>query len=404
MKMINFATTVLTLCLGVSSMGASTGTAQTLPSVSTGNVSEQSSTTLSSTEELGVKMELLWCAGTKAYDATVAEDLIPHTPEILEPGKFYEVAIMVSNDTDDAIAVPWGMDYTIVLPRIIAPEESENPEDASADIDGRVTSREGNDDAGSTRMYVDLKVSEPVALRYIDFSNSLFYSGETNRHGFNWETDSRPLDENNIILQGTLQGLQPHTYRVVTFLVEACPLAEWEDFIATMHDEPVAATVLSVTEGTHWTREYESDVEGENVPGERSYTSSMYREDTLDIDFTINVPQWLRDLVNEDGGWWRIMVRPRFDESGSVGVELRFENHNCTYVAATDQVELNRHPDTWSSPSLFKGATFSGCETYAKAAYWGTHGADYRWASLAEEDWGDLLSQEELHITLQMRQ
>lgn len=335
-----------------------------------------------SEDDLGLKMDLLWCAEPGTYDPEDEEDLVSHVPEVLEPGKTYEIAIMVSNPTDDNIATPWGIDYLFTVPRVVAAEEG-----ADDTIYGRACSCEGNVDAdkAAEEMFTGISATEPLAVWYVDASNRIIHSDRDGKASFYWGEDSRILDEESLIFYSRWQGLSSRDYVIMTFQIETRPLMQWQEFISVVHADPVIVNITEATEGAHFWRIYSGD---------------MRHEYEVTIDCEITIPEWLRNL-KEDGDWWDVMIRPRFEEDGTANVDVCIRKYNGVYVVATDQFGMGYEVDKWVQNGRLSSAIFDGYEYSISAENYALDsGKIERWAIIRDDRWAELMDQESLNVTL----
>lgn len=257
----------------------------------------------------GVSIDTLWIAEAGKYD--IAETG-PEKYDFAElvPGKTYEVAIHMTNNSDRDIATPWGINYEISVPRIVKAK-------SSSCIEVTAHSDERNTDElwrHSWTPSAKIQAKEDVALVYQDQSNYVYYLKDgkpdvkyADKAGFSWGPDSRILEEDSILLNANNQALWVGTSKVVIFQFKAIALSEWEEFSMAMRKDPVEVKIDDVCQSL--------------VDGEVHITS------------TLSLPEWLRNQMQGKDGFWRIMAHPEIEERGRVSVVVRIENHSTAYVS-----------------------------------------------------------------------
>lgn len=289
----------------------------------------------------GVNIETLWIAEAGKYD--IAETrLEKYDFAELVPGKTYEVAIHMTNNSDRDIATPWGIDYEILVPRIVEAK-------SSPCIEVTAYSDERNTDElwrHSWTPSAKIQAKEDVALIYQDQSNYVYRlkNGKpdakfADKASFSWRPDSRILEKDGILLNATDQALWAGASKIVVFQFKTVALSEWEEFSAAMRKDPVEVKIDDV---------YQSLVDGK-----------------VHITSTLSLPEWLRNQMKGKDGFWRIMARPEIEERGRVSVAVRIENHSAAYASVvSNEVTLRSGSATLST---FTDASFNSYHDFAKS-------------------------------------
>lgn len=305
----------------------------------------------------GVNIDTLWIAEAGKYD--IAETgLEKHDFAELVPGKTYEVAIHITNNSDRSIATPYWINYEILVPRMVKATEPPH-------LEITVRSDEKNPDELWVHTWMPsakIEAKEDVALVYKDQSNYMYYLKEgkpdakrSGKAGFSWGPSSRLMERDSILLSGTNQGLYAGTSKIITFQFETVALSEWEELSTDIRQDPVKAKVDDV---------YQSLVDGK-----------------VHISSTVILPKWLRDQMKGADGYWRIMARPEIEEDGRVSVVVRVENHSAAYASVDSSVVSLRGGSV--ELSKFVDATISDYKDTAQLyeSYEGTwaecHMSDY---------------------------
>lgn len=295
----------------------------------------------------GVNIDTLWIAEAGKYDVTET-GLERYDFAELAPGKTYEVAIHITNNSDRNIATPYGIDFEILLPRVV--EAGKPP---YLEVTARSDMKNTDDLWSYTWMpSAKIRAKEDVALVYKDQSNYVSYledgkpdAKRSGKAGFSWGPSSRLMERDNILLSATQQGLYAGTSKIVTFQFETVALSKWEELSADMRQDPVKVKVDDV---------YQSLVDGK-----------------VHISSTLLLPKWLRDQMKGADGYWRIMARPEIEKDGRVSVVVRVENHTAAYAAAVSNavslrggsVELSKFLDATINDHTDTAKTY---ESYAE--------------------------------------
>lgn len=289
----------------------------------------------------GVNIETLWIAEAGKYD--IAETgLEKYDFAELVPGKIYEVAIHMTNNSDRDIATPWGIDYEIVVPRIVKAK-------SSPCIEVTASSDERNTDdlwRHSWTPSAKIRAKEDVALVYQDQSNYVYRLKDgkpdaecPDKVSFSWGPDSRVLEEDSILLNATDKALWAGSSKIVVFQFKTIALSEWEELSEAMRTDPVEVEIDDV---------YQSLVDGK-----------------VHIASTLSLPEWLRSQMKGKDGLWRIMAHPELEERGCVDVVVRIENHSAAYASVvSNEVRLRSGSATLSK---FTDADFNGYHDFAQS-------------------------------------
>lgn len=290
----------------------------------------------------GVNIDTLWIAEAGKYD--IAETgLEKHDFAELVPGKTYEVAIHITNNSDRSIATPYGINYEILVPRMVKATESPYLE-----ITARSDEKNSDELWGHTWMpSAKIEAKEDVALVYKDQSNYMYYLKEgkldakhPDKAGFSWGASSQLMGRDDILLSAAEQALYAGTSKVVTFQFETIALSEWEELSTAIRQDPVKVKVDDVCQ---------SLVDGE-----------------VHISATLSLPEWLRGQMKGEDGFWRIMARPEISENGrAVSVAVRVENHSAAYASVASNTVTLRGESV--ALSKFLNATINDYNGTAKS-------------------------------------